>query len=410
MLQAGCRLNLSAFSDRENLRESAQMKSLALLALAACSSKPTASADAFVTPPGFPPTIQPADFDHVLDEAYIRAPQTWIDDDGFAVKWTTMLDTPLDLLGGADSAFHKDLASRATALPGGEVLCHGDAKLNNFGWTLADGVAVFSDADFDDAGLCPAAADVLHFLVATDLLFDDPAIDDDALDAYANTLVSADDATAIDPTTVPAWDDLLSKGVDKATSHGTISLGGEVQAATADEVSAITTLVAADPRFPTSLLDVARDVRTDGGSAGLRRFWLLVEDTTHPRTIIELKELTIPGTEFGPHSATYDDDGRFDVLKPYWWNTPSLGDEFAVDLLNGRFVARDRYTRTSLDPTTMTSDQITNAIKAAVSLMATKHRGAWTGIDPDALRGWLRVSAATLTARWRATYTAAGGA
>ena len=393
------------------------MRSLAWLALAACSGKAASAPDAMAptsdAPVGLPAVIEPADFDHALDEAYIRTPQTWIDDAGFAVKWTAMLTSPIALLGGADSAFHEDLASRAAALPGDEVLCHGDAKLDNFGWTVVEqgsGVGLFSDIDFDDGGACPAAADILHFLVATDLSFDDPALDAVALDAYVDTLISADTATVIDPATEPVWDDVRSNGVDQATSHGKLTLGGEVEAATSDEIAAVLALAAGDARFPTTVLDVARDVRTDGGSAGLRRFWLLVEDATHPRTIIELKELTTPGTEFGPHSATYDDDGRFDVLKPYWWDAPALGDHFAVDVLNGRFVARDRYTRTNPDPTKLTADQITNAVKTEASLMAIKHAAAWIQIDPDALRTWIRASAATLTARWRATYAAAGGA
>ncbi|HUJ62992.1 MAG TPA: DUF2252 family protein, partial [Kofleriaceae bacterium] len=360
-------------------------------------------------PLALPAAVEPADFDHPLDEAYIRGFQTWIDDAGFDVKWADMMTSPISLLGGADSAFHADLASRAAALPGGEVLCHGDAKLDNFGWTLADGAGVFGDNDFDDGGLCPAAADALHYLLATDLWFDDPDLDTVALDAYIAVLESDSNVVAVDPTTQPDWDTLLDDGVAKDTKKDAIALGGEVQAATSDEVSAITALVAGDPRFPSTLLDVAQDLRTTGGSAGLRRFWLLVEDATHPETIIELKELTIPGTEFGPHSATYDGPNRFDVLKPYWWSTADLGDHFTVYVLGSRFLARDKYTRTSVDPTTLTAAQVQNAIQAEASMLAHKHRAAWAGYDPEAVRAWLSASAQTLIGRWRAAFTAGGG-
>jgi hypothetical protein len=269
---------------------------------------------------------------------------------------------------------------------------------------------VFSDNDFDDGGACPAAADVLHFLLATDLGFGDAALDAQALSAYLDAVVDPATAVPIDPTTEPDWATLLSDGVDKATHHTAIALGGEVQAATADEVAAVTALATGDARFPTTVLDVARDVHTDGGSAGLRRFWLLVEDAQHPRTIIELKELIEPGTEFGPHSMTYDGPDRFDVLKPFWWGTPALGDHFTVDVLAGRFVARDRFTRTNPKPVDLTSAQIANLIQTEAGLMAVRHRDAWHGVDPTVLRAWLHDSAATLIARWRATYTTAGGA
>ncbi len=390
------------------------VRTTGLLLLAACSHPAATPSDAPPTDAspdaGLPSPIAAADFPNALDEAYIRGLQTWIDDPTFALKWADMLTSPIAMFGGADSAFHADLATRAVALPGGEVQCHGDAKLDNFGWVAAGGAGVFSDADFDDAGDCPAAADILRFLVATDLWFADPSLDEAALSAYADTIASPGAAIAIDPTTVPNWDDLRTSGVAGDTSKSKISLGGNVVAPTDDELAAITALVQSDARFPTDLLDVADDVRTTGGSAGLRRYWVLVEDASHPRTIIELKELTTPGTELGPHSMTFDGPDRFDVLKPYWWGVASPGDDFYVPLLGARFLARDKYARTTADPTTLAPAQIENALLAEASLLAVRHAGAWTGVDLDALRGWLRTSAATLSARWRATYTTSGGA
>jgi hypothetical protein len=383
-----------------------------LLAAAACSAQHAEVPDgaAPVVDAGLPAPIAASDFPAALDEAFIRSPQTWLDDGAFATKWADMLTSPIAMFGGADSAFHADLASRAAALPGGEVLCHGDPKLDNFGWVEAGGAGLFSDGDFDDAGACPAAADVLRFLVATDLWFDDPALDDAALSAYVDALASPASAVAIDPSELPDWDAVRSDGVAKDTSKHHLVLGGEVQAASDDEIAAITALVAGDARFPTELEDVARDVRTTGGSAGLRRFWLLVDDPTHPETIVELKELATPGTEFGPHSTTYDGPDRFDVLKPFWWGVASPSDEFYVALLDGRFLARDKLARTSPDPAKLSAAQLENMLLAEASLMALRHAPAWTGTDPAALRAWLRASAATLAARWRAAYAAAGGA
>jgi Uncharacterized protein conserved in bacteria (DUF2252) len=418
------------------LRESMWLAAIAIAAGAACSSKPaTSPADATAGPdapaiPGIdapvefdapvptpdagpavlPPPIAPADFTHALDKAYIRALQTWLDDAAFDVKWASMIGDRVSLLGGASSAFHADLASRAAALPGGEVNCHGDPKLDNFGWTIADGHGVFSNNDFDESGLCPGAADILQFLVATDLQFADAALDQAALDAYVDTLISDGNATAIDPASEPVWADVRSKGLSKAVKNDAIVLGGEVQAATADEIAAVRALAAADPRFPATVVDVTRDVHTDGGSAGWRRFWLLTEDAAKVRTIIELKELGTPGTEFGPHSATEDGPDRFDLLKPYWWGTTGLADHFFVSLLGSRFVARDRFTRTNPKPSKMTAAEILGMTKAEASLLARKHRAAWAAFDPTAVRAWLAASAATLTTRWRDAYSAAGGA
>lgn len=373
----------------------------AVLVIAACGGSHAVTPPDGATAPdaGLPAPIAASDFTHPLDKAYIRGLQTWIDDVTFELKWTAMHADAISFLGGADSAFHADLASRAAALPGGEVICHGDAKLDNFAWLRIGNTSVFSDGDFDDAGPCPAAADALHFLVATDLQFASSVLDEQALAAYVATVMSPDAATAIDPATAPAsWDTLQADGVDKDTHGDAIALGGEVQAPTSDERAAVTALVTADARFPRTLLDVARDVKTDGGSAGLHRYWVLVEDAQHPRTIIELKELAKPGTEFGAHAMTLDGPDRFDVLKQFWWNAPAPGDHFAVDLLGSRFVARDRYRRAAAKQQSM--------LAAEASLLALRHRGAWTGTDPVALTTWLRDSAAVVTARWRTAFLA----
>jgi len=123
------------------------VRTIGLLLLAACSHPAATPADA---PPadatfdaGLPSPIAAADFTHALDESYIRALQTWIDDPTFATKWADMLTSPIAMFGGADSAFHADLATRAVALPGGEVQCHGDPKLDNFGWVAAGGAGLF---------------------------------------------------------------------------------------------------------------------------------------------------------------------------------------------------------------------------------------------------------------------------
>jgi hypothetical protein len=378
---------------------------LAVLGSTACSSHhAAATVDASDTPDaGLPAAIATGDFPHPLDKTFIRGLQTWLDDAAFETKWQGMLASPIDFLGGADSAFHADLASLATPLPGGLVLCHGDAKLDNFGWTLAGSAAVFSDSDFDDAGQCPAAADALHFLAATDLIFHDAALDEAALAAYVNTVRSPDAAIAIDPATEPDWPTLRKQGVDKdaQNNNSTIKLGGDIVAATPEERAALSALVAGDSRFPANLYDVARELRTTGGSAGFRRYWLLMDEATHPRTILEVKELGTPGTEFGPHQMTYDGPDRMDVLEQFWWQLTAPASNFEVSVLGASFVVRDRYARQNPDATKLTASQALDVTIAEASLLALRHRDAWQGIDPDALEAWLRASAATVTTRWR---------
>ncbi len=381
---------------------------VAAAALAGCAQAGGDAATGALEALKLPSALKPKEFTAPLDKPAIRALQTWLDDASFEVKWQAMLSAPLELLGGASSAFHADLASLpAKRLPGDEVLCHGDPKIDNFGWTRVDGAGVFSDNDFDDAGFCPVADDALHYLLATDLAFDDTDLDAAALEAYVDTVGDKDDATEVDPDDEPAWDAVRSDGLAKATQGDRLVLGGEVQAATADEQAAVRALAAADPRFPPAVLDVARDVHTDGGSAGMRRFWALTDGGG--RTILEIKELGIPGTEFGRHSTTLDGPDRFDVLQDFWWQTTTATDHFGVDLLGSRWLVRDRLARTNVQPDKLSNKQRTRMVEAEASILALRHRKAWHSVKKDDLRSWLGDSAATLVSRWRATYAAAGG-
>jgi hypothetical protein len=387
-----------------------------IAALAACTARhaqpatqdaPPSDLDGASDPLASP--LGPGDFTGALDKAYIRSFQAWLDDSAFETKWQDMLTAPISMLGGADSAYHADLARLPRPLPGGEAICHGDPKFDNFGWQIVDGAGMFGDNDFDDSDDCPVAADVLRYLVATDLWFSDPGLDDAALQAYVATVLDANAAVAVDPTTQPVWSDVRSKGLAKDSSGDTIVLGGEVQAATPDEIAAVTDLIVQDPRLGMTVIDVTRDVRTTGGSAGMRRFWALVSSAQGVRTILELKEEGKPGTQFGTHTQAVDPAMRMDVLKPYWWGSPDTGDHFDVDFLGARFLVRDRMIRANPKPSKMTADQIKNMVQAEASQLALKHRAAWPQVPADKLTSWLHDSAATLVARWRATYAASGG-
>lgn len=344
-----------------------------------------------------------------LDKPTIRGMQTWVDDPTFELKWASMLGGPIEFLGGASAAYHADLGGlAANRLPGDEVLCHGDPKIDNFGWTLVDGAPVFSDNDFDDAGFCPVAADALRYLLATNLTFNDPALDDAALQAYVDTVVDKHAATTIDPTTEPVWADVRTKGLNKATHGDRITLGGEVQPATVAEQNEVRALFAADYRFPRTVIDITRNVRSTGGSAGLRRFWVLAEDAG-TRTIIELKQLGTPAVEFGRHTATLDGPDRLDTLVDFWWSTFSEYDHFQVTLLGSTFLVRDRFLRTNPKPAQLTPAQLTNMVAAEASVLALKHRRAWHKVRAAKLRAWLQASTSTLVTKWRGAYTAAGG-
>lgn len=394
-----------------------------LALMTGCASASTTTDDAAVSAEALKLSsgLTASDFTGALDKASIRALDSWVDDPTFESKWTAMLASPIAFLGGASAAYHADFGGMSSKrFPKNEGVCHGDPKFDNFGWTqVTDSPAeggtsrsVYSDNDFDDAGYCPVAIDAIHYLLATDLWFSDPSLDDAALSAYVDTVDDLDNAVVIDSSLEPNWSKVRTKGLAKATANDRIVLGGEVAAATATEVADLRALAASDARFPSTVLDVTRDVRVDGGSAGLRRFWILGEDAGGARSLVELKELTANGTSFGPHATGLDFDaaGRFDVLKEVWWNSSDPGDHFEVTFDGALFMVRDRLARDSVKDTDLDAPAIEAVVRAQASELAGVHRSAWGHVSKSKLKAWLAASAATVTARWRAAFAAAGGA
>ncbi len=124
---------------------------------------------------------------------------------------------------------------------------------------------------------------------------------------------------------------------------------------------------------PLQILDVAEVPRTSGGSGGLRRYWLFVDGTRDGQDILELKELSRPGTSFGnwvyPQTA---DDKRVETSKNFIWKeSPDF--YHAITLQNVSYLVRSR-TRDSLDVKTFLFKDVKSLLLVQVGAIAAYHR------------------------------------
>jgi hypothetical protein len=344
-----------------------------------------------------------------LTKAALRASNDNLPDDLFETKWAASLaESPLMFFRAYPGAYHADLAQVAPAsLPGAETVCFGDAHLENFGFLRLDGDTRFLYNDLDDAGYCAASVDAVRYFAAIRLAYDDDALTTDLVEAYVDGLKDASRRADIPASLAPDWSSVREKGLAKVVADDRFVPGGKDGLGPASEeiAAGVRATVAALPALAgAQILDVAVLDRTSGGSGGLARYWVLLNPspgTSGPKkTIYELKETALPGTERGRSSEVFDADTRLDELKALLWYTDTDSDYVDVSLFGRTFLLRDRLAKKSVDLTELSNKDRRKVLEAQVGLLAARHAAAFDKVKKDDLRPWLLGSATTIARRW----------
>jgi len=359
-----------------------------------------------------PGPLLPSELTGTLDREHLRATNPGIDDASFAVKWDAAQADALTFFRSFDAAYHADLADvPASRSPGGETLCAGDAHPENFGFMKLPSGTLFAINDFDDGGYCPAAFDAARFFTAVTLAYGDDDLTTQVLERYVDTLKDSSKAVTIDSSLAPDWKKNREKHLDKVTKDDAFVLGDssgtDLSSPSADDRAAISSLVTSDARLSGAVVrDVADYDRGGGGSGGLRRSWVLV-DQGDTRTILELKELADAGVTWGRHTQTLEPGERADTLKNAFWGDPDPNDMFDVDLFGKRFVVRDRLLRDAPDLGDLSSGDLAKVLEAEASELALLHTSSFSDVKKDDIRAWMSGTTATLAARWNDAWQAA---
>ena len=363
------------------------------------SSSPEVADDALVANAR---PIANEDFADPLDRMFIRGTQTSLSDASFASKWDASRESAVIFMRSYPAAYHEDLVQlNPRHVIGEEGLCFGDAHPDNFGFIHIGNRTKFVFNDLDDSGHCPVALDAARYFAVLRLYFDDPSLTKDVLGQYVDTVGDLGRASEIDEDLLPDWSKVASKELEENVRDGKLVLGGEVSAPSAAERGAVRDVVAGDARIAgRAVLDIASVARAAGGSAGLRRYRVLVTDKAGAQTILELKEASTPGVDSGRQATKLGFDERLPVLKNALWSTTAQNDYFYVKVLGSRFLVRDRLAKKSVKLANLDKDQRKRVLRAQASVMARLHAPRWKNVKMDALRSWLDDSSKVLAERW----------
>ncbi|MBS2023755.1 MAG: DUF2252 family protein [Deltaproteobacteria bacterium] len=340
-----------------------------------------------------------------LTRAALRATNPAIGDAAFNAKWKAALESPLLFIRSFPAGYHASLKGVTPPL-GAEGLCVGDAHPANFGFLLLGGKTRFGYNDLDDSGDCPVAWDALRYFIALKLATGDDGLVKDIVERYVDVVKDASRASGVPKNLEPDWGKVAKKGLDEA-SKGDKIVGAEVTAATAGERSAIVAALKGDARTKNlTVLDVAAIARESGGSGGLARFWVLAQ-AGQARTLLELKEATRPGVEWGRHTKSLSAGQRLGTLKAAFWGAEYPNDWYGLTIGKTNFLVRDRLQKKSLDVIELGKKDQKDVLQAQASELARIHRAAWSSVKKDDLRAFLLDYGDALGKTWKDAYAAA---
>jgi hypothetical protein len=281
---------------------------------------------------------------------------------------------------------------------GGPGRAMGDAHPSQFQFKrMPDGSTAFGYNDLDDAAVVKAggiAFDAVHYFVS--LRFEDPKMLKAAIERYVKVL--DDPSAAVDPSFLapPSWDKIAKQKLDRYTTND--HFDRSAFEAVKPTTFALVKGVAEANGY--QVHDVVKVERDEGGSAGMKRYWVLadhVENGKTRRTILELKERGVAAASLAgsANDGTTDDGVRADEVA--FFGPGAQGSDFGANMKGRWFQVRDRLGMAGIDPKTLSREDQEKLVLAQASKIAEYHRDAMKGVDRAELRTWLETTTETFS-------------
>lgn len=281
------------------------------------------------------------------------------------------------------------------------VLCFGDPHPENFGFLEFPSGTRFVFNDMDDSGFCPLQADVLRYFVAVGLTYGDPQLTQNLVREYIQVLTDRKKAASLDKNFFPNLNNKRNKLVKKFTKGNEFVESRELVKIPAPQKKKMLSDLAKEPVFAsTPLLDIVEVPHQGGGSGGLQRFLVLLENL-QGKDIVELKELADPGTHYGnwPHPIWSFPERITELKEEFWKESPQY---YQAIYYNKNFLVRS-HTRDSVEIEKLTGEELNDYLLVQVGMLADHHKIYKKSEIPD-LEKWLQRNIDILQTRYLETY------
>jgi hypothetical protein len=243
--------------------------------------------------------------------------------------------------------------------------------------------------DLDDGGEAPVSEDAAHYFTVLRLRYG-KELTRKVISGYVAAVADPARAVAIDPRQVPDWKAERRRDLDRYTRGDRFRQSKALRRAGQGTRERIRTAASGDPRLRRlDILDVATVTRVQGGSGGLTRYWLLVQDGG-TRRILELKQIGRAGTdELRLEGRTLDPAARVRSLQKWFWGFEGKRDWYVTSVGGTPFLVRDRSSIEKVELDKLKPRQLERVLLAQAGYLAGVHRPAWSGVRPEAMEEYL---------------------
>lgn len=286
------------------------------------------------------------------------------------------------------------------------ILCLGDIHPENFGFVRFGKEQKFVFNDIDDTGVCPFEYDVLRYFTTVQLTFNDKSLTQELAHSYSQILSGHLPAPTLPKHLYPKnIDQKLEKTLKKMTEGSQFITNNKTSPLPDSEKTNIKNVLIKHSLFKNlNILDINAVDRESGGSGGLKRYWVFVEDKKiKSPDILELKETTLPGTSYGSwEQPPWSPSERLDqIMKLVWGEEPYHFGVVALD--NGNYLIRSRD-KNSIDLDDLKKKEDLRAyLMAQVGIIASYHRNFIVSEIPH-LNSWIEKNSSALAERYSRSF------
>ena len=334
-----------------------------------------------------------------ISKEYFRADYKNLSSEDFDIKWQESLESPLLFFRSYVKTWYREFSTLKSVGPIG--YCLGDAHPENFGYLWRqDGSYPYVFNDLDDSGLCPIAADALRYLIALSLYTQDGDLVEQVASEYARVLKGGENRK-LPIWAYKSWQKKNEKNLKKYVEGATLKPGKLEKVQPEERLIIESALKGMLPSFY-MVQDVASYVKTSGGSAGLKRYWILVEDKNASiRDILELKPYLQPATYHERWALPSDHNDPLTAAAFIYGKQMDLVSFGQVTIDNRLYQLRSR-TKSDLDLEDLSFAEQEEIFLLQVGLIAKHHRRYVK--DVDTLTKWLSSQVSLATHRYLDIY------
>ncbi|WP_374029173.1 DUF2252 family protein [Bdellovibrio bacteriovorus] len=335
-----------------------------------------------------------------IDKQELRKTYIHLSQEAYDKKLQASLESPLLFFRSFVNTYYADLSAVTT--PSDLIPCFGDPHIENFGFMEFPDKTRFVFNDLDDSGLCPLPLDLLRYFSSLVIFMGNETLLKEMAAEYTAIIIGTKKAQPLPAALYPSLEKKRASFLKKHTHGGTFKSSAEMKPLPVPQRSE---MLAALQKHETlkdvQLLDVAETGKDSGGSAGLRRYLLLIEKA-QKKDVLELKELNKPGTTYGSWTESADPlSARLEKIKQQLWHgSPHF--YTVVELEKIPFLLRSRIDD-SLNVNKMTPAEMREYFRVQVGILATHHRPFFKK-STHGLESWLLQNTAILKDRYIHTY------